>query len=134
MSVRFHDLGRHFDRNDLMQYACDPVVPFMRLYHEKLPWYIDVWAHNRTAVTIHELFDQMHDSLMLPILSKDYYNEELDDQDRLKVAEAFKDRCGGQDIEISQGVRRVDFLRGRVIFEGISRGKNGMWELKSRKR
>ena len=106
----------------------------MRLYHEKLPWYIDIWARNGAAITIHDLFDQLHDKLMVPITNKHYYNEELDDDDREKVNEAFKERCAGREIEIVQGVRRVDFLRGRVFFEGLSRGRHGMWELKSRKR
>jgi hypothetical protein len=29
-------------------------------------------------------------------------------------------------------VKRVDFLRGRCIFEGLVKGRNGVWEMKTR--
>jgi len=134
MSIKFHLLGRPFNHYDLLQYACEPPVPFMRLYHEKLPWYIDIHARNPSGVTIHDLFDQMRDGLMVQIHNKHYFNEEMDDEDRTKIAQAFRERCAGNPSEIACGVRRVDFLKGRVIFEGLARGRNGMWEMKSRKR
>jgi hypothetical protein len=108
-------------------------VHIMRLYHEKLPWYIDIRARSPSGVTIHDLFDQMHDALMVPIHNEDFYNEELDDEDQMKIALAFKERCNDNLDEIARGIRRVDFLKGRVAFEGLTRGKNGMWEIKSKK-
>jgi hypothetical protein len=105
----------------------------MRLYHDRLPWFIDIYARNPSGVTIHDLFDQLHDTLMIQIHNKHYYNEDMDDEDRGKIARAFEGRCAGDPSEIASGVRRVDFLRGRVIFEGLARGKNGMWEMKTRK-
>jgi len=108
MSVRFHHLNRPFNQYDLLQFACDPPVNSMRLYHDKLPWYIDIQARNPSGVTIYDLFDQMHDSLMEPIRDKHYYTDEMDDEDRAKIAWAFKERCGNNQNEISKGIRKID--------------------------
>jgi hypothetical protein len=134
MTIKFHHLGRPFNQYDLLQYACEPPADFIRLYHDKLPWYIDICARNPSGVTIHDLFDQLHDALMVQIRNKDFYNEELDNEDRAKVSNAFRERCGGNQAEIALGVRRIDFLRGRIVFEGLTRGKHGMWEIRARKR
>jgi hypothetical protein len=36
-------------------------------------------------------------------------------------------------MEHGRGVRRVDFLRRHVTFEGLVKGRNGMWEIKTSK-
>jgi hypothetical protein len=105
----------------------------MRLRHDKLPWYIDIHATSPTGVTIADLFDQMYDGLMLQIHGKHYYNEDMDDEDRAKINQAFRDRCAHDPNQFAHGVRRVDFLKKHVLLEGLVRGKNGLWEMKTRK-
>jgi hypothetical protein len=102
----------------------------MWLYHDKLPWYIDIEARNPSGVTIDDLFNQMHDSLMQLIRDEHYYTDEMDNEDRTKIGWAFNVRCGNNQDGISKGIRKTDYLGSRVIFEGLLRGKNGTWEMK----
>jgi hypothetical protein len=44
---------------------------------------------------------------------------------------AFQKRCRGNKGEIRRGVRRIDFLGQECCFAGISRARNGTWELKT---
>jgi hypothetical protein len=126
-------LGRSFNYHDLRQYACSPPAEFMRLYHFKLPWYIDVHASHPSGVTIAEILDQMHKALMVQIREKHLYNEELDDGVRAKISQAFRDRCAlDPQNQLTGGVRRVDFLTKHLLFEGLASGKNGMWEIRTR--
>ncbi|EGO30054.1 hypothetical protein SERLADRAFT_379756 [Serpula lacrymans var. lacrymans S7.9] len=104
----------------------------MRLYSSRLPWYIDIRASNPIGATIGDVFTGLYTSLNTPIQKDDYYNEELDDADRYKLREAWEERCHDAS-ERSCGVRRVDFLRGKIGFEGLVRGKDGMWEVKTRR-
>lgn len=131
-SVRFHALKRPANHWDVTQFACDPPLRQMRLVHEYLPWYIDVVTENPTGVTLQELLLQMHVSLMRQIRQSDFWNEEMAEDVRGDVTDAYRDRCESSGDHAS-GVRRVDFLRGRVIFEGLARGRHGIWEMKTSK-
>ena len=48
------------------------------------------------------------------------------------MAECFQERVEGREDEVRRGIKRVDFLRGKVIFEGLVRTRSGMWEIKTR--
>ena len=63
----------------------------------------------------------------------DFWNEELSEADRDKITKAWKLRCDGDAFERACGVRRVDFLRRHVVLEGLVKGRNGSWEMKTRK-
>ncbi|TFK87541.1 hypothetical protein K466DRAFT_490652 [Polyporus arcularius HHB13444] len=132
-SVNFRALrDRALNNWDLMRFVCEPPLPTMRLYHERLPWYIDVEAQNPSGVTLYELFAAIHYCMWTQIKNADYYNVEMTAEARAHVAEAWAGRCRS-DEERSQGIRRVDYLMGRVIMEGIQKGKEGMFEIKTRK-
>lgn len=105
----------------------------MRLYHPKLPWYIDIHQSHPNGVTVFDILVQMHMQLMTQIQGRHYWNEELQEEDRAKIAAAFQARCDGDAQEAANGVRQIDFLGRKVLFEGLSRGKNGMWEIKTQK-
>lgn len=72
---------------------------------------------------------------MRPIVGRDFWNEDVGWVGREKVTRAFRERCAfvGAEGEVGMGVRRVDYLRGRVVFLGLVRGRNGMWEIKTEK-
>jgi hypothetical protein len=75
----------------------------------------------------------MYAQLMQPITGRHYWNEELEDVDRARLGSTFQERCRGDPAMIAAGVRRVDFLERRLDFEGLVRGKNGMWEIRTSK-
>ena len=76
---------------------------------------------------------QLFAQLDVQILGKDWYNECLTDGDRARMAECFQERVEGREDEVRRGIKRVDFLRGKVIFEGLVRTRSGMWEIKTRR-
>ena len=132
-TIKFFDIPRPIIGSDLARYACEPPVPFMRLYHSRLPWYIDVQASTYTGVNLQDLVLAIWTSLRTPITHADYYNDELDDEDRGRINWSFKVRCTNDPAETASGVRRVDFLRRNIFFEGLAKGKQGMWEMKTSK-
>ena len=117
---------------DMMRFVCEPPLQHMRLYHAHLPWYIDVEAQNPAGVTLYDLFAAIHMCMMTQIENADYYNVEMSSEARAQVADAWAARCRTEE-ERRQGIRRVDYLMGRCIMEGIQKGKDGMWEIRTRK-
>ena len=117
---------------DLMRFVCEPPLPHMRLFHALLPWYIDVETQNPAGVTLFELFVAINASMLTQIGNADYYNVEMDAEARARGADAWAARCHNEE-ERAMGIRRVDYLNGRVIMEGIQKGRDGLWEIKTRK-
>lgn len=70
---------------------------------------------------------------MMPIRQEDYWNNEMDEEVRERIGRAWAARCGDREEDRAAGVRRVDFLMDRVVLDGFSKGKEGMWEMKLRK-
>ncbi|KAI0754171.1 hypothetical protein C8Q80DRAFT_1095733 [Daedaleopsis nitida] len=132
-ALKFHALSdRQLTQWDLMRFVCEPPLQVMRFYHTHLPWYIDVEAQNPAGVTLYELFRAFHLCMMTQIDNADYYNVEMNGEARAAIAEAWASRCISE-AERAQGIRRVDYLMGRFIMEGIQKGKDGCWEIKTRK-
>ena len=86
-----------------------------------------------TGVNIHDLVLAIWTFLCTPITHADYYNDELYDEDRGCINWSFKVRCMNNLAEMALGVRQVDFLRRNIFFEGLAKGKQGMWEIKTSK-
>jgi hypothetical protein len=85
------------------------------------------------GVTVYDVLVQIFQQLDLPITGKHWWNEEIDDVLRGKMTAAFHDRTREHQEEAVRGVKRVDYLRGRYIFEGLMKGRNGLWEMKTRR-
>ena len=131
--LKFRACGeRPLTNYDLTRFVCEPPLPFMRLYHAQLPWYIEVEAQNPSGVTLYDMFCAIHQCMMTPIQHPDYYNVEMSEEARNQVRDAWAARCLTLE-ERQQGIRRVDYLMGRVVMEGIQKGKDGLWEIKTRK-
>lgn len=132
-TLDFPSLAREPNSLDLAQLVTQPSAQALRLYHPRLPWYIDINQTHPNGVTLFDVLGQMWQQLDLQISGKHWYNEEVDDKLRAAITDAWTERCGGNEVEMSQGVKRIDWLRGKVIFEGLVKGKNGMWEIKTKK-
>ncbi|GBE83896.1 hypothetical protein SCP_0509530 [Sparassis crispa] len=129
LTMQFRDVRRQVNAWDLTRFACEPPVARMRLYNAHLPWFIDVESTNPVGVTLHELFNAIWQSMMTPITTMDWFNCEMDDGARGRIADAWASRCTSQE-DRKMGVRRVDFLLDRVVLEGFAKGREGMWEMK----
>ncbi|KIJ11723.1 hypothetical protein PAXINDRAFT_171670 [Paxillus involutus ATCC 200175] len=126
----FRDLDRPPLASDMDHSATLPPTRYMRLYHPRLPWYIDITANGTPFISLADLFQQLFAALDKGLSKNDFYNNDLDNEDRQKLTQAYYERCR-DNAERMQGVKRVDFLRGKFEFEGLTRGKNGMWRLKT---
>lgn len=130
-SVKLHELNRPTSVEwDLIRYACEPPLPGMTLVNEHFPWVIEVMASNPTGVTLHDLFMAIWNCMITQITFADWYNVEIDDVARGEVTEAFYARVRDNPMERNAGIRRVDFLRGRVMMRGLKRLRDGTFEMK----
>ncbi|KAF8991767.1 hypothetical protein BDQ17DRAFT_1332711 [Cyathus striatus] len=130
-NLEFPNIQRKPNSLDLAQLACTPSASLLRLYHPKLPWYIDIHASHPNGVTVYDVLMQMQAQLKTKISARHYWNDVLAGKDREGVNRAFLGRCGGREEEVREGVRQVDFLGGAVVLRGFSRGRGGMWEVRT---
>jgi hypothetical protein len=56
----------------------------------------------------------------------------LNERDRKDIAKAYRRRTDMKKSGKEHGILWVDFLCGEVVFEGLMRGKGGLWEIKTR--
>ncbi|KAI0353910.1 hypothetical protein OH77DRAFT_1406291 [Trametes cingulata] len=132
-TLRFRALEHAISQWDLTRFACEPPVQHMRLFHAALPWYIDVEVNaNPSGVTLYDLFLAIQNHMLSPIEYGDFYNNEMNNDVRDQIAIAWADRCRSEE-ERSRGVCKVDYLMGKYIMEGLQKGKDGLWEIKTRK-
>ncbi|KAF8960502.1 hypothetical protein BDZ97DRAFT_1833170 [Flammula alnicola] len=115
--VEFLTLDRPHNDIDFAQLACQPGFAFLRLFHPRLPWYIDVHQSHPNGVTIFDIFSQMTAQLHTPIHGRHYWNEALSATDR---------ECRMNTHLIPNGVLQVDFLGDKSVFQGLSRGPRGL--------
>ena len=131
--VMFRDLKRQVTGYDLTRFTTEPPTPYMKLFHPRLPWYIEVRTANGLGVTFYDLLTQIQAVLFSRIKNSDFYNNELTQEEREKISRAWKERCQYNQGEKSQGVKKVDYLMRDCIFVGLVRGRDGTWEMKTRK-
>ncbi|KAF8148081.1 hypothetical protein B0H34DRAFT_738223 [Crassisporium funariophilum] len=131
--IEFLNLHRPANEIDFAQLCIQPTSSFMRLYHPRLPWYIDIHQSHPNGVTVYDIFSQINRQLHTPIHGRHYWNEELGDSERAGISSAFQERCRGDPGMVSLGVMQVDFLGKKCVFEGLVRGAKGLWEIKTGK-
>ncbi|KAH0826796.1 hypothetical protein J3R83DRAFT_5219 [Lanmaoa asiatica] len=130
VTLMFRDLARPPLAIDMDHTVTLPPTQYMRLYHSRLPWYIDIRANGAPFISLADFFQQLFAALSKQISKYEFYTNELDDEDREVLTRAYFERCRFED-EKMQGVKRVDFLRGKYEWMGLAPGKNGMWRLKT---
>ncbi|KAI9511053.1 hypothetical protein F5148DRAFT_975823 [Russula earlei] len=131
--VLFRELKRPVTTYDLTRFTTEPPTPFMRLFHARLPWYIEISTTNGLGVTFYDLLTQMQSLLYSRIKNSDFYNNEITQDEREKISRAWKERCQYNQGEMSQGIKKVDYLMRDCIFVGLVRDRDGLWEIKTRK-
>ncbi|PPQ83252.1 hypothetical protein CVT26_015042, partial [Gymnopilus dilepis] len=77
---------------DFAQLALQPSSAFMRIFHPKLPWYIDVSQSHPNGVTVFDVLGQMHAQLHASIHPRHFWNEELGEAERGVLTRTFQER------------------------------------------
>jgi len=130
--AQFLNMLRPSNELDYLQLATEPPQREMRLWHPKLPWYIDVRESHENGITIQDILCQMYTQLSQRIRHEHLYNEVLNARTREALSTAYYYRCGSNVESLSNGVLRMDFLEFDVMVLGMKRSSNGMWEIKTR--
>ncbi|CAK5270403.1 unnamed protein product [Mycena citricolor] len=132
-------MGRFSPSNPhaLLEEATSPPAARMRLYHTRLPWYIDVASKPGSAgVSLYDLLFALHTQLDQPVSSEDFFNTELGKVDRAELTSTWTVRCRRlrkqhlEKEEREKGLKRIDFLGSQCLFVGLVRN-NGLWEIKT---
>ncbi|KAF5361064.1 hypothetical protein D9756_004465 [Leucocoprinus leucothites] len=127
-----NDYPNPFSELDMAQFATTPQAKFLRLFHPKLPWYIDIHQSFPNGVTVGDILTQMYGQLGQQILPRHFWNDVLNEKDRKDIGKAYRRRTGLLKSGAEHGILWIDFLCGEVIFEGFVRHKGGLWEIKTR--
>ncbi|TFK37936.1 hypothetical protein BDQ12DRAFT_666545 [Crucibulum laeve] len=106
-----------------------PPTKHMRIFHHRLPWYIEIRNGSSDSITVWDFVHQIYASLNTTIRSADFYNDEMNADDREKLSLFFGMRCQGDPEQIKEGVKRVDYLGSSYMFIGLLPGPWGMWEM-----
>lgn len=133
-TVLFRDLVKPPREGEFTRFVCEPPAQLMRIYHARMPWYVDVRAtNNPVGVTFADLFREIYEVMQVQIIDADFNNDEVDEEERRRITAAYRSRIGSDQPEAMKGIRRVDYLMGKVVFEGLVKGKEGLWEMKTTK-
>lgn len=111
--------------------ATNPPITRMRITHDAIPdWPIDlelrydeypITAGPPPPITLGDILYMIHSSLHRQITHHDW--NKLSDSEQTAVARAYTRRYKNvpstAELEASQGVKRVDYLRERYIFKGL---------------
>ena len=109
--------------------ATQPSMHTMTLLIEQFPWRLVV-PPTKHYVSVRDLVEALYCFLRHPVLPSEYSalpTQKLKDE----VSIAFHNRCGrapskeAADEQYQKGVKRMDFLRGRTRFMGLSSTKVG---------
>jgi len=114
--------------------ATQPSIHTITLVIDKFPWRLTVQP-TKHYVSVRDLLEALYCFLRHPVLPSEYNTlptQTLKDE----VSTAFRNRCGSAPSkeareQYQKGVTRVDFLRGRTRFMGLSGTKVGpdVWTL-----
>ena len=124
-------LGRPANELDFFQLATSPPTQRLLIWHRKLPWKIKIECNSIMGITIQDVLAEIYEQLRYPIAHDDFYTVGLISEDRELISEVFHERCNGDPNEILGGVRRIDFLGKEFCFVGLTRSRNGTFEMKT---
>jgi len=125
-----NDRQTAFSDLDIAQFATTPPARFLRLFHPKLPWYIDIKPLRPNGIIVGDVLLQLYAQLRQQILPQHYWNDVLSQQDRSEISNAYMRRT--RESDEGHGILWIDFLCDEVVFEGLIRTKGGLWEIKTR--
>jgi hypothetical protein len=114
--------------------ASDPPLSSLGLRVGDLPWMFNAFpdaalSPGRTYVTVHDVLLAIHYHLCTAVKSAEY--EAMSNSRKAEISREFENRVGSDPAQYAKGLRRVDFLNGRVLIGGIVRAhsEDSAWEV-----
>jgi hypothetical protein len=98
-----------------------------------LPWLFNVLPNVRLSpgnsyVTVQDVLLAIHYHLRTAVKSAEY--EAMSKSRKGEIFRAFERRVGSDPVQRGKGLRRVDFLNGRLRAEGlVHNSKDSVWEV-----
>ena len=140
--------GRSLSLDELQQQATHPGVTKMIITCDAIPqWPITLEPANNNSnylsvhrtvdnqpITLGDILVAIHRHLQIQISHRDWVK--LSNDDTTQISRAYTRRCrtfpSVEQFETSQGVRRVDYLKDKYIFKGLTRrrGEDGFEHVK----
>ncbi|KAF5354428.1 hypothetical protein D9758_010783 [Tetrapyrgos nigripes] len=105
--------------------ATEPPTKHMQIYHDNLPWYIDIWASEDGGVTVRDVVEQIAEFLNRIVLDTDYGGY-FTQPEMMAIQNAAQTRGGYTQPRIPA---RVDFLLHEYMFLGLTKDKQGKWKM-----
>jgi hypothetical protein len=120
----------------LLEPATNPPIPYLQISCANLPWTLDVVCKTTNFVTILDVLAQLYTLLRLRVSEKEFKMESFESQRDISAAFHQRVKRGRWTaaVEEQKGLKRIDFLKGRNRFMGLSSTKLGpdMWALNVR--
>lgn len=116
---------------DMHQFATDPPVQELRLWHHLLPWYIDITSSDNSAITIGDLLEQLHLDLRKRISAYDYWTTVLTHLKRENLDNTCNFRVAARGPTEDRAICRIDFLDRKFLFLGMIPCSDGTFEFKT---
>lgn len=114
--------------------ATYPTSNSMMVVCDQLPWALRIDPiRNGSYISVSDVLLGLHHSLRKNVKQDEF--DTLSLQRRKVVSLAYQERCDAlynsvrYKVELSNGLKRIDFLTGRSKFSGIKPGKKGEWVL-----
>jgi hypothetical protein len=133
-SYHHTQLKFHLSSAQLAEPATHPPLPTLALRVGGLPWQVVVRPDVRHSpggaiVTVADVLSAIHINLRMHVKPDEY--KAIDKSSKVGIYDAFKRRVGNDPFQLGKGLRRIDFLCGRVFAQGLVRAqsKDNLWDV-----
>ena len=126
------------------QSATEPALPYLEISHPRLPWklVIQPTASRGSTVTVADILAGIHANLRTNVTALEFQMAGGDPMDlgrQQRITAAYQARCAripygeARNKELKKGLKRIDFLEGVNMSEGLANTKYGphIWCLKT---
>ncbi|TEB31241.1 hypothetical protein FA13DRAFT_1732680 [Coprinellus micaceus] len=126
------------------QSATEPALPYLEITHPRLPWklIIQPTVSRGSTVTVADILAGIHANLRTNVTALEFQmagGDPMDPGRQQRVTAAYQARCSripygeARNKELKKGLKRIDFLEGVNMFEGLANTKYGahIWCLKT---
>jgi hypothetical protein len=134
--MRYHhtQLKLQLSPTALAEPASNPPLPTLSLRIAGLPWLVVVQPDSRLSpgsaiVTVQDVLSTIHLNLRKVVKPSEY--DAMDRDSKAALYKAFERRVGTDPVQRGKGLRRIDFLFGHVVAQGLVRAqsKDNIWDV-----